>query len=129
MSIARIYLAGPMTGHLNFNYPAFNAEAARLRALGLMVENPAQNPKQASWNDYMRVGIRQMLTCTHVALLPGWESSHGACLERSLAITLGIPVQLSSQYQATIADPDCWFCEGTGKYKGDPCLICLEPQP
>lgn len=129
MSIARIYLAGPMTGHLNFNYPAFNAEAARLRALGLMVENPAQNPKQDTWQDYMRVAIRQMMTCTHVALLPGWETSKGATIERNLAESMGIPVCPASEYQSAKPDPDCWFCDGTGEYKGDPCLICLEPLP
>jgi hypothetical protein len=24
-------------------------------------------------------------------------------------------------------NPECWFCEGTGKYRGLPCLICTEP--
>ncbi|MCY1527250.1 hypothetical protein D9M68_623110 [compost metagenome] len=42
----RIYLAGPMTGLPEFNYPAFHAEAARLRALGYQVENPAENQAQ-----------------------------------------------------------------------------------
>ena len=35
----RIYIAGPMTGLPDFNYPAFNAAAARMRALGFEVEN------------------------------------------------------------------------------------------
>lgn len=129
MSATRIYLAGPMSGLPDFNYPAFDAEAARLRGLGLMVENPAQNPKQDTWQDYMRVAIRQMMKCTHVALLPGWEGSKGATIEHNLAIDLGITVKPISEYQATIADPDCWFCDGTGEYKGDPCLICMEPLP
>jgi recombination protein RecT len=30
----RIYISGPMTGLPELNFPAFNAEAARLRALG-----------------------------------------------------------------------------------------------
>lgn len=129
MTISRIYLAGPMSGLPEMNYPAFNAEAARLRALGLMVENPAQNPKQDTWQDYMRAAIRQMMTCTHVALLPGYAASRGAMIESNLAIELGITVKPACAYQAAIADPDCWFCDGTGEYKGDPCLICLEPLP
>ena len=24
---------------------------------------------------------------------------------------------------------DCWFCDGTKEYKGEPCLICVEPKP
>lgn len=39
----RIYLAGPMTGLPEHNFPAFHAEAARLRGLGYQVENPAEH--------------------------------------------------------------------------------------
>lgn len=24
---------------------------------------------------------------------------------------------------------DCWFCDGTKEYQGEPCLICVEPKP
>ena len=37
MSKQRVYVAGPMTGLPDFNYPAFNAEAQRLRGLGYQV--------------------------------------------------------------------------------------------
>lgn len=39
----RVYVAGPMTDLTDFNYPAFNAVADRLRALGYEVENPADH--------------------------------------------------------------------------------------
>lgn len=83
----RIYLSGPMTGLKDFNYPAFNAEAARLRALGYNVENPAENPlpADAPWHMCMRAAIRQMLTCDTVAFLPGWQTSRGANVEVELA--------------------------------------------
>lgn len=86
----RIYLSGPMTGLPDFNYPAFNAEAARLRALGYEVVNPAENPPQASWADYMRQDIPQLLTCDTLALLPAWHNSRGAKLEHHIAAQLGI---------------------------------------
>ncbi|MEN5029142.1 DUF4406 domain-containing protein [Pseudomonas sp. Ps21-P2] len=72
----RIYLSGPMTGLPDYNYPAFNAEAARLRALGYSVENPAENPlpADAPWHMGMRDAIRQMLTCDTAAFLPGWQT-------------------------------------------------------
>ena len=38
----RIYVAGPMTGHPELNFPAFHAAATELRALGHHVENPAE---------------------------------------------------------------------------------------
>ncbi len=86
----RIYLSGPMTGLPDFNYPAFNAEAARLRALGYEVVNPAENPEQATWADYMRQDIPQLLTCDTLALLPAWHNSRGAKLEHHIAAQLGI---------------------------------------
>ncbi|MFI5447748.1 DUF4406 domain-containing protein [Polaromonas sp. UC242_47] len=90
----RIYIAGPMTGLPEFNYPAFNAEAGRLRALGYHVENPADNPVPPckSWAGYMRMAIAQLATCDCVALLPGWETSKGASVEHRLAHDLALRV-------------------------------------
>lgn len=90
----RLYLAGPMSGLPDFNYPAFNAEAARLRALGYEVENPAENsdPPCKTWQGYMRLAIAQLVRCDAVALLPGWAKSKGACIEVKLADSLLIPV-------------------------------------
>ena len=85
-----------MTGYPEFNYPAFNAEAARLRALGYHVENPAENPDQPDWLGYMRQAIAQLITCDGVALLPGWEHSKGAQTEWLLARRLGLPVVMAA---------------------------------
>jgi hypothetical protein len=96
----RIYIAGPMTGIDHFNYPAFNAEAARLRALGYHVENPAENnaAECGTWAGYMRNALRQMLTCDAVALLPGWMGSRGARIEHRLAIDLGMQARPVDEY-------------------------------
>lgn len=53
--INRADLAGPMTGFEDFNFPAFNAMAARLRSRGFVVENPADHAivEGAQWADYM----------------------------------------------------------------------------
>lgn len=126
MSKQRVYIAGPMTGLPDFNYPAFNAEAARLRKLGYHVENPADNPAQETWQAYMRQAITQLVTCDLVALLPGWENSRGAKIENGLAVSLGIPVVLAANAPASGPDPDCWFCNGVGMYADEPCLVCVE---
>lgn len=80
----------------DFNYPAFHRAADQLRAAGYEVENPADNalivPTPKEWADWMRLGLRQLLTCQAVALLPGWESSKGATLERSVGEQLGMRV-------------------------------------
>ncbi len=88
----KIYVAGPMTGYLDFNFPAFHAEAARLRALGYQVANPAEINADASpdWADCMRADIRELVTCDAVALLDGWEKSKGANLEVHIASELGM---------------------------------------
>ena len=39
----KLYIAGPMTGYVELNFPAFNAEAARLRALGFEIVDELLN--------------------------------------------------------------------------------------
>ena len=95
MSIAqRIYVAGPMSGLPDFNYPAFHAEAKRLRNAGWHVENPAENPPPpcGSWEGYMRLALAQLVTCDAITLLPGWTRSKGACIEHFVAVHLGLAV-------------------------------------
>lgn len=80
--MSKIYLSGPMTGLPDLNFPAFNAESARLRGLGFDVVNPAElNPDGASWGECMRKDIVALMGCGIVATLPGWEHSKGARLE------------------------------------------------
>ena len=92
--MSRIYLAGPMSGLPDLNYPAFNAMAAKLRAQGYKVENPAENPEPpgGSWEAYMRLAIAQLITCDTILMLHGWNDSKGARIERRLAMELGMIV-------------------------------------
>lgn len=95
----RLYIAGPMTGLPDYNYPAFNVAEQRLLALGYEVENPARNPEPAcgSWLGYMRMALRQLALCDGVVLLPGWKSSRGANIEKHLADDLCLKVFLASE--------------------------------
>lgn len=90
----RLYLAGPMTGFEDFNFPAFNAMAADLRAHGYIVENPAEHGvvEDADWADYLAYDLTRLGLCGMVAVLPGWENSKGARLEVHIARELGMPV-------------------------------------
>lgn len=91
----RVYIAGPMSGLPDLNYPAFRSAALVLRSHGYFVENPAENeaPEPApTWADWMRLGLTQMLTCSHVLLLPGWQKSKGAIIEARTALDLGLIV-------------------------------------
>ncbi|WP_456254864.1 DUF4406 domain-containing protein [Pseudomonas iridis] len=91
---SRLYLAGPMTGFEDFNFPAFNKMAADLRARGFIVENPAEHGvvDGADWADYMAYDLTRLGLCGQVALLPGWENSKGARLEVHIARELGMSV-------------------------------------
>ncbi|ATF84580.1 DUF4406 domain-containing protein [Burkholderia gladioli] len=90
----KLYLAGPMTGYAELNFPTFHAEAARLRGLGFAIVNPAEinADTTAEWLDCMRADIKQLVDCDGIALLAGWEQSRGASLEHAVARGLGLRV-------------------------------------
>ena len=109
------YLAGPMTGLRGFNYAAFEAEAARLRAMGLEVVNPAEGeepddhrPRRVKLRrNLIRLLIDVLAKGGGVALLPGWNESAGALLERQIAEQLGAVVVESHK----LTDPCARRCE------------------
>lgn len=94
MTTKTIYISGPMSGLPELNYPAFNAAAAELRALGYHVENPAENPEPPckSWEGYMRLALAQLVRCDVNVRLPGWQKSRGAVIESSISRMLNIAV-------------------------------------
>lgn len=104
--MTRVYVSGPMSGHIDSNFPAFHAAAAALRGIGFDVVNPAEinpgepPPPDASddahkhfWRQCLRADVRELCDCDMVALLPGWEDSSGAHLEVHIAHRLGIKVR------------------------------------
>ncbi|WLH42065.1 DUF4406 domain-containing protein [Pseudomonas sp. FP2254] len=90
----RVYVAGPMTGIADFNYPAFNAVADQLRGLGYKVENPAEHGivEGAQRADYMAYDLTRLGLCGMIALLPERDKSQGARLEVLIAERLGMTV-------------------------------------
>lgn len=107
-----LYIAGPMSGRPEFNYPAFLAAEHDLKSHGYDVLNPArvdeQYPKPCAdwpeapphslcphcevrdWQWYMRKTIPMVCEADGLALLVGWEQSTGARLEHSVASALGM---------------------------------------
>lgn len=96
----KIYVAGPMTGLPEFNYPSFRAAAAQLRQLGHYVEDPSTNinPTPGDYHGWLRAGLEQLIGCDGVALLPGWEASGGARLEVNVGATLGMRVRALDEW-------------------------------
>lgn len=98
----RVYLSGPMTGLPAFNFPAFRAAAARLRAAGYDAVNPAEintNPA-ADWHQCLRKDMAALATCDTLALLPGWQDSDGAHLELHVAHRLGLRIVMLEELLA-----------------------------
>lgn len=90
----RVYLAGPMTGRPEFNYPAFRAAALKWRAEGHDVLDPSQKfggRTDLPYEVYIKGSILDVLVSDAIALLPGWEDSKGASLENAIATALGYP--------------------------------------
>ncbi|GGD30623.1 DUF4406 domain-containing protein [Aureimonas glaciei] len=104
-----VYLSGPMRGIEDWNYPAFHAAAAKLRAAGHRAFNPAEFPHDGAMEEFP---IRQafasyaVFICTEadtIVLLPGWEKSPGANAELSLAKICRLEVV---EYE----DVNSWIC-------------------
>ncbi len=112
----KVYLAGPMRGIPEFNFPAFHAAAAKLRADGFTVFSPAEKDNERHGKDIskgnasgdeevaakehgfsLRVALGDDLAwiCAEaeaIALLPGWQNSKGAAAELATAKALGLAV-------------------------------------
>lgn len=108
----RIYLAGPMSGIPQLNYPTFHRGAAMLRASGYEVISPAEinaeadkhappfgSPEfKAHWIACMRRDFAELVTCEGIALLPGWQRSRGASAEHFVADLLEMQkIQLTTE--------------------------------
>lgn len=109
----RIYLAGPMRGMEDHNFPAFHFAAAKLREQGYEVFSPAEKGEEVGFIkdpalqhdlSFRRLVFHLDLSwiCQHadcVALLPGWERSKGAVAERAAAEAVGLTVmELGTEY-------------------------------
>lgn len=94
--MAKIYIAGPMSGLPNFNRDAFNLEALRLQSLGHVALNPAILPDGLEQHECMAICIEMVKMADQLVLLPNWERSTGARAEHAMAIKLGKPVILTS---------------------------------
>ena len=110
----KVYLAGPMSGLPWFNFPAFHKAAYELRDKGYEVFSPAEkdielfgtyiaqiqtgthaeiavaaienNSREPTYKECLRNDLLYILDeAEAIALLPGWEKSSGAKVEKALA--------------------------------------------
>lgn len=121
----KLYIAGPMTGIPQFNFPAFDVAAASLRSYGYLVVSPVElddpssraaalsnetgDPEQynadtgETWGDLLARDVKMIADeVSGVVALEGWEESRGARLEVFVARTCGKPVY---SYEEWLNDP------------------------
>jgi hypothetical protein len=108
----KVYIAGPMTGLPQFNFPAFDAAAAELRALGYEVISPAElddpvdraaalaSPDgshlsygvgvKKTWGEFLARDVKLIADggIEDIVVLDGWHKSRGARLETFVANAL-----------------------------------------
>ena len=101
----KIYIAGPMRGLPDFNYPKFNHFAEAHRAVGWDVANPVEigadygtpeqiNDSPALLAAVMAAELHALETCDAVFLLDGWHKSVGAQKELAAAISYGLKIYI-----------------------------------
>ena len=108
----RIYIAGPMRGRKDFNFPEFLKVEALLRMAGNEVFNPAEGELEGGFEPWglegtdeeleaigfdMRETMARDLTCIlrecdAIYMLPEWWDSTGAILELMTAKMVGLEV-------------------------------------
>jgi hypothetical protein len=104
----KIYIAGPMSGLPEFNFPRFMNTAKRLRKDGWLVFNPAEKEEEKAFNkDIYKAGdsaaaieqgfdfrevymwdLEKVVTADAIYMLPGWEQSPGARGEHAVAVAM-----------------------------------------
>ena len=109
----RVYVAGPMTGMPEFNFPAFDSARDFLKQTYDVI-SPADLDREQGFDptlygdccvvsrEFLDAAIRRdviaLMSCDAIYLLRGWEKSKGACAELALAkwMNLEILEQLST---------------------------------
>ena len=108
-----IYIAGPMRGYEEYNYPAFDDRSTMLENAGWNIINPAKLDRDAGKpmsdpmsfspdtnyedHEFMRSALkRDMIAicdeCTAIYMMRNWETRRGAKAEWHLANAMGLDI-------------------------------------
>ncbi len=109
---AQVYIAGPMTGIPNLNWPAFDRAEAIMRDMGVAwaYTNPAELDRRLGLSVKHNVDLatllasdfRYLVNCDAIVLLDGWGHSKGANCELAVARMMGMPAYV------LIEGPEGW---------------------
>jgi hypothetical protein len=103
-----IYIAGPMRGYPEFNFPAFDCAKEYLEGKGWEVISPADLDRQMGIEGIGKIGnevfppdvlkqfvkqdVEAIQKCDAIYMLQGWQNSKGARAEKALAEWLGLKI-------------------------------------
>ena len=110
----RYYLAGPMQGRPQFNYPLFDSVSKALRKIGYDIISPSEmdddevraaalaspdgKPQDKTlvadktWGDFLSRDVKMIADeLDAIILLPEWDTSKGANLEAFVSVMVGNP--------------------------------------
>jgi len=103
-----VYIAGPMSGYPEFNFPAFFRAAEDLAPYYDKVWNPAKKDEEADLDaDALKTGdaalaikkgfdfreayiwdLEKVVSSSAIYMLKGWQYSPGACGEHAVAVAM-----------------------------------------
>ena len=96
-----IYIAGPMTGYPEYNWPKFKAATKYFRDQGMKVVCPTENgsiPDVTHYQECIKNSLRTLIEANAIAMLPGWLGSKGAMIEAKLAVAMGYKTYLVTEH-------------------------------
>jgi hypothetical protein len=126
----KYYLAGPMSGIPQFNFPLFHEAAAKLRTEGLEIISPAEMDSPAvqaegmastdgklvdgkiageTWGDMLARDVKVIADQVDgIVFLPNWQTSRGARLEAFVALLTGKQSFLAYNGRRTMPRYEVW---------------------
>ena len=110
MSKPTCYIAGPMRGYVNLNYDAFDHAELLGGSIGYRIISPAnldravgidgssESEAMACQKEFVLRDIAAILSCSHIAMLPGHTKSIGASAELAVARWLGLTILTATTF-------------------------------
>lgn len=101
---SNIYIAGPMSGIINYNAHEFNQADKMWKARGWTTFNPIKSPMsrlvqeghltgQEAYRKCLQLDLEWITTTADaIYMLSGWERSPGAKAEHATAVAIGLKI-------------------------------------